>query len=108
MVSHSDVLYDIKVNNLQKDLYFALNRLYSNPDFKLVFKNYYCNEYVISLVKSLSQYSENTTEYQETIRELSVISSFQKFLQEILTNGAMAIDNLKELNAIPESEIYDE
>ena len=89
---------EIKYNH-QKDLYLSLNKLYSNPDF---------SEYVLELVKDLSTYTDDTIEHKEILFELSVISSFQKFLNIIQTNGAMAIQSLNDLNAIPLSEIDDE
>lgn len=105
LIQVSDVQKDQKLYKHQKDLYLALNRLYSNPDFMLVFKDYYLNEYVLSLVKELSRYPSDTIEHKETLQELSVISGFQKFLDNVQTNGAMAIQSLNELNAIPLSEI---
>ena len=98
---------EIKYNH-QKDLYLSLNKLYSNPDFIKVFKTYYCSEYVLELVKGLSTYTDDTIEHKEILFELSVISSFQKFLNILQTNGAMAIQSLNDLNAIPLSEIDDE
>ena len=40
LIQVSDVQKDQKLYKHQKDLYLALNRLYSNPDFMLVFKDY--------------------------------------------------------------------
>lgn len=108
LIQVSDIKNDEKQYKQQKDLYLCLNRLYSNPDFIRLFKNYYCQEYVLSLVKELSRYDEESIEHKETLKELSVISSFQKFLDTIQTNGAMAINSLNELSAIPLSEIDDE
>lgn len=104
----TDIQQDEIRYNKQKDLYLSLVKLYSNPDFVKVFKNYYCNEYVLDLVASLSNHAEDSTEHKETLHELSVISSFQKFLNTIKANGAMAIQSLNDLSAIPLSEISDE
>ena len=90
---------------LQINLASALKRLYSNPDFVTVFKKYYGECYVLELVSNLAFYDDESVEYKETVKELNVISSFNKFLDTILTNGAMAENDLKELTAIPESEI---
>lgn len=108
LIQLTDIKNDEIKYNHQKDLYLSLNKLYSNPDFIKVFKTYYCNEYVLELVKDLSTYTEGTIEHKEILFELSVISSFQKFLDTIQTNGAMAIHSLNDLNAIPLSEINDE
>lgn len=108
LIQLTDIKNDEIKYNHQKDLYLSLNKLYSNPDFIKVFKTYYCNEYVVELVKDLSTYTEGTIEHKEILFELSVISSFQKFLDTIQTNGAMAIHSLNDLNAIPLSEIDDE
>lgn len=108
LIQLTDIKNDEIKYNHQKDLYLSLNKLYSNPDFIKVFKTYYCNEYVLELVKDLSTCTEGTTEHKEILFELSVISSFQKFLDTIQTNGAMAIQSLNDLNAIPLSEIDDE
>lgn len=108
LIQLTDIKNDEIKYNHQKDLYLSLNKLYSNPDFIKVFKTYYCNEYVLELVKDLSTYIEGTIEHKEILFELSVISSFQKFLDTIQTNGAMAIHSLNDLNAIPLSEIDDE
>lgn len=108
LIQLTDIKNDEIKYNHQKDLYLSLNKLYSNPDFIKVFKTYYCNEYVLELVKDLSTYTEGTIEHKEILFELSVISSFQKFLDTIQTNGAMAIQSLNDLNAIPLSEIDDE
>lgn len=105
-------LSDIKRDEIryksQKDLYLALNRLYSNPDFVTVFKNYYCHSLVLELVSNLAKYDEESIEYKETVKSLNVISAFEQFLDDIKTNGAMAIQSLNDLNAIPLSEIDDE
>ena len=108
LIQLTDIKNDEIKYNHQKDLYLSLNKLYSNPDFIKVFKTYYCNEYVLELVKDLSTCTEGTIEHKEILFELSVISSFQKFLDTIQTNGAMAIQSLNDLNAIPLSEIDDE
>lgn len=105
MISQKDVLRQREKNMLQINLASALKRLYSNPDFVTVFKKYYGERYVLDLVSNLALYDDESVEYKETVKELNVISSFKKFLDTILTNGAMAENDLKELTAIPESEI---
>lgn len=75
----------------------ALTRLQVNTDFALVFKSYYCNELAIENTKALAYYDKDSLEYKELMNELNQISSFQKFMDTILSNGAMARDNLKEL-----------
>ena len=104
----TDIKNDKIKNKNKKDLYLSLTKFYSNPDFIKVFKTYYCSEYVLELVKDLSTYTDDTIEHKEILFELSVISSFQKFLNIIQTNGAMALQSLNDLNAIPLSEIDDE
>lgn len=89
----------------QKKLSDALNRLYSNPDFVFVFKNYYSKEMVLDLVSKLSLYDNESAEYKETIKSLNVISSFNQFLNELTTQGAMVDNELSELATIPEEEI---
>lgn len=105
MISQSDIIKQREENMLQINLASALKRLYSNPDFVTVFKKYYGECYVLELVSNLALYDNKSVEYKETIKELNVISSFKKFLDTILTNGAMAENDLKELTAIGESEI---
>lgn len=105
MITKKEILKQRNENTNQKNLAESLKRLYSNPDFKEVFENYYCNAYAISLVNGLALYSEDTIKHKETLKELNAISNFKKFLNKTIEQGAMAIESLKELEVIPESEI---
>lgn len=105
MINQNEINKQREENILQINLASALKRLYSNPDFVTVFKKCYSESYVLELVSNLALYDNESVEYKEIIKELNVISSFNKFLDTILTNGAMAETDLKDLTAIPESEI---
>lgn len=105
MISLDEINEQRQKNKLQKDLADSLKRLYSNPDFVLVFKSYYSESYVIELVSQLALYDNKSFEHQELLKELNVISNFNAFLSKILTNGAMAEVSLRELTAIPDDEI---
>lgn len=108
MITNKELSKDKAKYTKQLDLHLALKRLYSNPDFMLVFTKHYCNEYVLSLVSKLNQYNEDSNEHKEILRELSAISYYQKYLDTINLTGAMALDSLNELTAIPDDEIsYD-
>lgn len=105
MIGLSEINKQRQENKLQKDLADALKRLYSNPDFVLVFKTYYSETHVLALVSQLALYDTQSLEHQELLKELNVISNFNMFLDRILTNGAMAEVALRELTAIPDDEI---
>lgn len=108
MISYNDIKQDKELLELNIKLYDSLKKLSLNTDFILVFKEYYCKDYVLQLVSKLNEHSEDTTEYRDIVRQLSAISSFQNFISNVITNGAMARQALSELLAIPESEIiYD-
>lgn len=108
MIHHTDIENDISYYKKQLELSTGLKKLYCNSDFMLVFMKHYCEEYVLYLVSKLSQYSSESNEHKEILKELSAISYFQKYIDNINRNGAMAITTLNELNAIPTDEIdYD-
>lgn len=105
MIKQDEILKTRLDNELKINLANALQRLYSNPDFVLLFKKYYSESYVLELVSNLAMYPNDSVEYLETIKELNVISNFNMFLDKIESQGAMAKIDLNELSAIPESEI---
>lgn len=105
MISTNDINKQREENELQINLAKSLKRLYSNSDFVAVFKSYYSESYVLNLVSNLALYDNDSVEYKETIQELNTISSFNQFLDTILTNGAMAEISLKEIDVILEEEI---
>lgn len=93
-----------KENDKSIELSNALKKLCTNPDFVLVFENYYFKDYTLDLVSRMAL-SNNT---DEIVQELNAISCVKKFLDTITTNGAMAQLNNDELMTIlDESEIYE-
>ena len=84
----------------------ALERLLVNQDFVFLFKNCYGKERVQELVASLAYHDETSFEHIATLKELKAISGFLKFLEEITTHGAMAKEQLRELQATLNEE-YD-
>lgn len=105
MVTQKEINEQYQLNMKQKNLADALKRLYSNPDFVMVFKNHYSKDVVLELVSNMTLYDTDTTEYKEIVKSLNVISSFNQFLDKLLTNGAMAEMSLNDLTAIPDEEI---
>ncbi|MFB6349638.1 hypothetical protein ACFBZI_09410 [Moraxella sp. ZJ142] len=81
----------------------ALERLMVNPDFVVVFKMYYFKNYVLDMVNQLSGVV-NTPDSQILHQRLVMVSQLQAELDNLLTQGAMAKEQLQELNAIPLDE----
>ncbi|MFC0819776.1 hypothetical protein [Moraxella marmotae] len=81
----------------------ALERLMVNPDFVVVFKMYYFKDYVLDMVNQLSGVA-NTPDSQTLHQRLVMVSQLQAELDNLLTQGAMAKEQLQELNAIPLDE----
>lgn len=89
----------------------ALTRLYSNPDFKMVFINHYMEKEPARLVHLLGDASVNMGDKKEAIREdvherMIGIARFAEFIRGIYAMANMAENTLKDLNT--EITKYDE
>lgn len=89
----------------------ALNRLYENPDFKLIVLEQYFKEEPARCVVSLGRLQHDEKATQRIHRDLSAIGNFQVFLQTIRQahNEALrAMSQLPELQATIEKEMAEE
>lgn len=86
----------------------CLNKLALNPDFQLLFTQYYCTERVLDLTDQLAMYENNSVDYLACVDELRVISCFKQFLQTVKDNGAMALTNNLELMTILDESEYND
>lgn len=77
-------------------------RLLVNLEFKKVIMDYYLKDLVIKLTKELVNYSVNTPEHNEIVRQLDAISLFDNFLHELITEGQLAREDLVYLETNPE------
>lgn len=89
----------------------ALTRLYSNPDFKMVFIDHYMEKEPSRLVHLLGDASVNMGDKKEAIREdvherMIGIARFAEFIRGVYAMANMAENTLKDLNT--EITKYDE
>ena len=78
MVSHAEVQEQVANNLADIEKADALERLGTNPDFVLIFTNYYSNAYALQLVTKLSTLQRDGVEYKALTDELNAISYFKK------------------------------
>lgn len=88
-------LYDIDLGN-------ATERLLVNIDFKKVILDYYLKDLVIKLSKELANYSVNTPEHNEIVRQLDAISLFDNCLFNLKLKGQLAQEDLIYLDTNPD------
>ena len=94
MVSREDQL-----EQYHKDIRFAeaMKRLQSNPDFKLVFEEKYVKDYLLTQGYNLAAYNRDS---RALVHEQMVARSiFQRFIDEVIEDGKLAVDNKAELEA---------
>lgn len=84
----------------------ALYRLEQNPDFVTLFKMDYFRDEALQAVHELATYKAGSQEYTALLAKLQTISDVQHHLEQIKHLGAMAKEELKELNAIPLNSEY--
>jgi len=92
--------YESEVGNAD-----ALGRLMVNKDFKEVFLEGYCKAHALSLIKDLSNYSTDTSDYRNIVEDLDAISRFQTYLNETTIKGQLAKADLVLAKSIPDSEL---
>lgn len=89
----------LKINQAQ-----AVKRLFVQQDFVQVFEMGYFTHEVLRLHKQMANHLKGSQEYEQIVQALDTISSVQRYLQTVINDGAMAQEQLAELNAIPLSE----
>lgn len=80
----------------------ALERLYHNPDFKLVILDYLFKTKSLGLVKELGVYSHNSQSYADVLVGLNAISYLQNVFDTIKDIGQSALFDLDEYKQNPE------
>ena len=78
----------------QVNLMRSLERLQNNRDFQAVFTEY-TEKHASRLVKATAALVKRGDSLDTTHAELSAISFFQSFLNDLLTNGNSAFESLE-------------
>lgn len=93
---------DISSQDLQKDVdaarekvheYESLQRLCANPDFNKIIRKGYLNDYLLKLVQSRTAPNANLVMLD---KQLDAVAFFQKYIEDIITNGPMAINEYRQ------------
>lgn len=74
----------------------ALQRLYSNRDFKLVFLTHYLQDEIVDLVMARAKVGMDTEQGSNLLREIDSIGLFQKYLDRVQLQGELASKEFKE------------
>lgn len=93
---------DISSQDLQKDVdaarekvqeFESLQRLYANPDFIKIIKKGYMHDYLLDLVQCRTKPDANLTSLD---KQLDAVAFFQKYIEDIISNGPMAIHEYRQ------------
>jgi hypothetical protein len=75
----------------------AMTRLKSNPDFKAVFEEKFVKDYLLTQGYNLSVY--NVDSRKVVLEHILARSIFQRFVDEVIDNGNLAVENKRELES---------
>jgi hypothetical protein len=75
----------------------AMTRLKSNPDFKMVFEEKFVKDYMLTQGYNMSAYGMDSRKI--VLEHMMSRSIFQRFIDEIIEDGNLAVENIKELKA---------
>jgi hypothetical protein len=94
---------DVKVAQKVKDLGAALERLYSNRDFRTVIKSAYFEGEAVRLVHAKGDPSCQTPEKQASIvKQIDAISTLNQFFLTIQHQAGLALKQIEEGEAVLE------
>jgi len=91
--SSDEILIEAQQANQRVARSDAMQRLFSNQDFNLLFRDDYLKSRVIELVKARSL---PNTDLEQNAKELDAISYLDKFISDILSDGPLAKDEYLE------------
>ena len=83
----------------------AVARLNNHPDFRLVFLNHTNKELPLQLVNEMSRYKLGSEEHNDLVSQLDHVSFIQAHLTNLIDEGQIAEQDLREAQAIPDSEL---
>ena len=83
--------------NKDKALAEAMIRLQANPDFVKVFKEKFVKDFMLTQVYNLAAYNQQSR--VQVHEQMIARSVFERFQDELLEDGKMAIEGLAELKS---------
>lgn len=85
----------------QVELANAVERLFNNPDFKLVVIEQLFHQQALDCVGALASYSKHSDSYQGLVDDLNAISYLQDYFKQVKETGQLASEELNELKLNP-------
>lgn len=109
MIDTLSLIQDKQALQRKIELSEAVYRLEQHPDFVSIFKMQYFTNEALQAVRDLATCEAGSDDHTALLRKLQSLSDVQHYLDNLKQHGAMAKEELKELNAIPlESEYTNE
>lgn len=109
MIDTLGLMQDKQALQRKIELSEAMYRLEQHPDFVSIFKMHYFTNEALQAVRGLATHEVGSEGHTALLRKLQTISDVHHHLEQTKQHGAMAKEELNELNAIPlESEYTNE
>lgn len=87
--------------NYEKQLGEAMQRLYDNEDFKLLFKEYYGKDYLNARMRDLAGAITEQPE-KSALNQIKSIAIFKQFCETVIKHGLSADDRIAECMNVKE------
>lgn len=92
--------------NIQIDMSKKMQRLLDNPDFNEIFEEGFIRSWSVTNTYNIAKYDDATR--RRVMEGMVARSHFTQFVEQIMADGNLAVDDLATLNEIAKQDSEDE